>query len=89
MLIFGVLSAFYIVPIIYNDYHRLDRTRGDNEIEVEGEGEIRLVLRPSAELPSRLPLKDSFDRFAEDAIKSVKLKAWQQKRNATVKHSVC
>lgn len=88
MLIFGVLSAFYIVPIIYNDYHRLDGTRGDNEIEVEGE-EVRLVLRPSAELPSRLPLKNSFDRFAEDAIKSVKLKAWQQKRNATVKHFVC
>lgn len=81
IIIFGMLSAFYVIPTIYHDYRHLEGAGILPEQKLGEDDEIQAAaLQPSGGAHSA---RNSFDQFAKDAVRSVKLKAWERKRNST------
>lgn len=84
IIIFGLLSAFYVIPTIYHDYRHLEASGILPEQKLAQNDEIQPgALKPSG--GAHYSARNSFDQFAKDAVRAVKLKAWQHKRNNTVK----
>lgn len=76
--LFGTLSAIYIIPTIYHDYRTLevDRVRPPKEAADD------LIVTERTLRVS--PIIDA-DKFAENAVNAVRLKALAHRKNSTVK----
>jgi len=88
IIIFGTLSAFYVIPTIYHDYRHLERSGTLSEQKLAEDGEIQPGAFRDPSGGTKTLARNNFDQFAKDAVRSVKLKAMQRKRNSTVKNVV-
>jgi len=82
MLIFGTLSGIYIVPTIYQDYKsigRLDGSVGEELVMKREENGFNNVHRVNIDRRD-----NAADKFAEGAIKEIRRKAVEHRRNMTV-----